>query len=289
VYETDGIIGTLEHKLLGETVPVSKTSLHIEESPEGLQIYIPKDSKHQEICYLRLLPTKIFNETMMAEVGGNSTSALDSKAVSTITVILASSDEVIDMVLEEAGIVPVPYPDQYKEEHQQSPDVMGSDQQRNVESDAELIPSEMEASAGFSAPSTQSTNSSTIFASAQAASYQQRASSYPMQHSTPPENPAGPFPSNSAPLPFSPGSSQVEYRRLLDNTVTAARKKRGAFPSQGAFNLDELLNALPVEAVQEMNTYDLPFGVRSENQLAHDMKIGAAGELYVCTKFMQSG
>lgn len=289
MYETDGIIGTLEHKLLSEPVPVSKTNLHIEESPEGLQIYIPKDSKNQEICYLRLLPTKIFNEIMMAEVGGNSTSALDSKAVSTITVILASSDKVVDMVLEEAGIVPVPYPDQYKEEHQQSPDVIGGDQQRNVESDVESIPSEMEASAGFSAPSTQSTNSSTIFASAQAASYQQRASSHPMQHSTPPENPAEPFPSNSAPLPFSPGSSQMEYRRLLDNTITAARKKRGAFPSQGAFNLDELLNALPMEAVQEMNTYDLPFGVRSENQLAHDMKIGAAGELYVCTKFMQSG
>jgi hypothetical protein len=28
----------------------------------------------------------------------------------------------------------------------------------------------------------------------------------------------------------------------------------------------------------------LPFGVRSENQLAHDMKVGAAGELYVRSK-----
>jgi hypothetical protein len=73
----------------------------------------------------------------------------------------------------------------------------------------------------------------------------------------------------------------VEYRRLLDNIVTAARNKRGAFPSQGVFNLDALLNALPVEAAREENNYDLPFGVRNENQLAHDIKVGAAGELYV--------
>ncbi|KAF8857980.1 hypothetical protein BDZ45DRAFT_704937 [Acephala macrosclerotiorum] len=33
-------------------------------------------------------------------------------------------------------------------------------------------------------------------------------------------------------------------------------------------------------AAREVNEYDLSFGVRNENQLAHDMKIGAAGELY---------
>jgi hypothetical protein len=80
VYEADGIIGSLEYTLLGETVivEVSKTKLHIEEGQEGLNIYVPKDSKDQEICYLRLLPTKLFNETMMGEVDSNSTLALDS-------------------------------------------------------------------------------------------------------------------------------------------------------------------------------------------------------------------
>ena len=53
-------------------INVSKTNIHIEESPEGLNIYVPKDSKHQEICYLRQLPTKLFNETMMAELDSNS-------------------------------------------------------------------------------------------------------------------------------------------------------------------------------------------------------------------------
>ena len=142
VYETDGIIGRLEHTLLGETVivEVSKTKVHIEEGPEGLNIYVPKDSKDQEICYLRLLPTKLFNETMMAEFDSNSTLAFDSRAVSIITAIFASSNEVIDLVLEEAGIIPVPYPDHSKEELHQSPpeDVVpspGIDQQDNAESE----------------------------------------------------------------------------------------------------------------------------------------------------------
>lgn len=54
------------------------------------------------------------------------------------------------------------------------------------------------------------------------------------------------------------------------------------FPSRRAFNLNELLNALPTGASRDAIAFDLPFGVRSENQLAHDMRVGAAGELYVC-------
>lgn len=49
---------------------------------------------------------------MMAELDCNSTFAFDSTAVSILTAIFASSDEVVNLVLEEAGIVPVPYPDQ---------------------------------------------------------------------------------------------------------------------------------------------------------------------------------
>jgi hypothetical protein len=278
VYETDSIIGSLEHTLLGETViiEVSKTKLHLEEGLEGLNIYVPKDSKDQEICFLRLLPTKLFNETMMAEFDSNSTLAFDSRAVSIITVIFASSDEVIDLVLEEAGIVPVPYPDHYEEEihHSPSDDAVpspGIDQQDNGESENASIVS-----------GTQLRMATPTYSSSSA-----RSASVPSQpsqvFSSPPgRSPESVLPGNARP-PFTPRSSQVEYRRLLDNIITAARNKRGAFPSLGAFNLDELLDALPVEAATEVNKYDLPFGVRNENQLAHDMKIGAAGELYVCT------
>jgi hypothetical protein len=109
------------------------------------------------------------------------------------------------MILEEAGIVPVSYLDQYQEEVQQSAlddvlPILEIDEQHNVES---------------------------------------------------------------------------------DTIITAAGNKRGGFPSQGVFNVDELLDALPAEASKKMNNYNLPIGVRKENQLTHDMKIESAGELYV--------
>jgi hypothetical protein len=287
VYETDSIIGSLEHTLGGETViiNVSKTNIHVEESLDGLNIYVPKDSKDQEICYLRQLPTKLFNETMMVELGCNSTLASDSTAVSIITAIFASSDEVVDLVLEEAGIVPVPYPDQYEEEIQQS---QPEDVLRGPAIDQQLH-AESETASGMTTPgvSTSSARSNSFFTTATSsrqASYDPIVASPPIQlPSNHPRPSPGPVLPDTAPQHFVLENSQVEYRRLLDNIITAARNKRGVFPSQGVFNLDALLNALPVEAAREVNNYDLPFGVRSENQLAHDMKVGAAGELYVRT------
>ncbi len=287
VYETDSIIGSIEHTLDGETViiNVSKTNIHIEESSEGLKIYVPKDSKDQEMCYLRQLPTKLFNETMMAELDNNSNLAFDSTAVSIITAIFASSDEVVDLVLEEAGIVPVPYPDQYEGEIQQSQqeDVLpspGIDQQQSAES---------ETASGIATPdvssfSTRSNSFSATATSSRLASYHPNVTSPSIQLRGSPQRPSsGPVLPETAPHHFMPENSRVEYLRLLGNIITAARNKRGAFPWQGVFNLDALLNALPVEAVWDVNNYDLPFGVRNKNQLNHDIEVGAAGELYVRT------
>ena len=79
---------------------------------------------------------------------------------------------------------------------------------------------------------------------------------------------------------FSDDDSEGEYRRLLDSVIQAARNKRGAFPSKGVFGFQDMASALSIDP-SESATYEMPFGVRTENQLAHDMKIGAAGELYV--------
>ena len=297
VYETDSIVGSLEHTLLGETVTVevSKTNLHIEESPESLNIYVPKDVKGQEICYLRLLPTKLFNETMMASIESNSTLAVDPSAVSIITAVFASSDEVIDLILEEAGIVPVPYPDQYEEELPQSPPVNvlhspGIDHQRNLENENESVGSGTQlgiSTPQASTPSVQSASSAFTAASTYRAvppPSSQTHSITPLGSSfTPPRPNVEPLVQDNIRLPFAPNSGSTEYRRLLDNVICAARNRRGGFPSQGSFNLDELLHALPIDAATDVRAYDLPFGVRTENQLAHDMKVGAAGELYVCT------
>lgn len=50
--------------------------------------------------------------------------------------------------------------------------------------------------------------------------------------------------------PFSVNSGRTEYRRLLNNVIAAAKGKRGGFPARGAFNLDDLMNALPVSGAR---------------------------------------
>jgi hypothetical protein len=78
-----------------------------------------------------------------------------------------------------------------------------------------------------------------------------------------------------------------EYRELLEKVIEASRTLQ--IPSQGPFNFDEMRNALPFDSdedIEEITSSKYPFGRRSDNQLKHDMKIGAAGELLVCFKIV---
>jgi len=296
VFETDGITRNLEHTQNNKTVTVEvhSSKLHIEEEPEVLKIYVPKDQKDQELCYLRALPTKLFNEIMMGDTSKNSTLAADSSAVAIIAAIFTSSDEVIDYLLDEAGIVSVPYPDEFIDEAanlaepgieptEQNGDrlqVNPADESTGSETEGRIpTPEESGSLTGSRLLSpTPAFSSRANYRTESQASRQPLISSFGSPTSTPQNNT---LPS------FSVNSSQAEYRRLLNNVISAARSKRGGFPARGPFNLDGLLSALPMDSPEPVS-YDLPFGVRNENQLAHDMKVGAAGELYVRFYLTQS-
>jgi hypothetical protein len=291
VFETDGITRNLEHTQNNKTVTVEvhSSKLHIEEESEVLKIYVPKDQKDQELCYLRALPTKLFNEIMMGDTSRNSTLAADSSAVAIIAALFTSSDEIIGYVLDEAGIGSVPYPDEFNDEasnlaepgiepteqNGDRPEVSPADESTWSGTEGRVLtPEESGSSTGSRLLSPTPTFSYRAnYRSESQASRQPLISSF----RSPPSSPR----SSTLP-PFSVNSSQTEYRRLLNNVIAAARSKRGGFPMRGPFNLDGLLSALPVDSPEEPVSYDLPFGVRNENQLAHDMKVGAAGELYVC-------
>jgi hypothetical protein len=270
------------------TVEVHRSKLHISEDSGVLKIYVPKDRKDQELCFLQLLPTKLFNEVMMGKKTKNSTLASDSEAVRIIAALFMSSDEVVCDLLDDAGIIPVPYPDEFDAEaFEQAPSIVEPTIQHEdhsrVNRETELdespregrgqSPEERVSSPGSGLFSTTSPPSySTNYRAATPTYRQPFTSSFSSRPSTPRSNEF---------THFSVNSGQAEYRRLLSNVIAAAKSKRGGFPTRGAFNLDDLLNALPIESDAEPICYDLPFGVRSENQLAHDMKVGAAGELYV--------
>jgi hypothetical protein len=69
-----------------------------------------------------------------------------------------------------------------------------------------------------------------------------------------------------------PVTYDAPYVRLLDKVIEAAR-------SETLLNLQGLADALP--SAEGNLLLGSPFGIRSQNQIAHDIKIGAAGELYV--------
>ena len=71
------------------------------------------------------------------------------------------------------------------------------------------------------------------------------------------------------------------YRRLLDSIIRKVRSHGKITDGAGdRWDLTGVRDALP-ETVDIYRLKDETFGVRSQDQLAHDMRIGAAGELYV--------
>jgi hypothetical protein len=293
VYETDGIVRNLvlTQKVETVTVEVHKSKLHISEDSGVLKIYVPKDRKEQELCFLQLLPTKLFNEVMMGNKTSNSTLASNSEAVRIIAALFMSSDEVVCDLLDGAGIIPVPYPDEFDIEASEQaalvvePVIRHEDPSR-VNRETELGASPRE-DRGQSVEESVSSPGSRLLSPTPPSSYRTNYRAATPTYGQPSISSFSlhpPTPRSSEFVPFSVSTGQAEYRRLLGNVIAAAKSKRGGFPTRGSFNLDDLLNTLPIESDADPISYNLPFGVRSENQLAHDMKVGAAGELYVRSK-----
>jgi hypothetical protein len=90
---------------------LDKGTLHIEEASK-LQAYIPKDPKDRRLCYRRLLPARLLR-MLMTKVGENPETKPEPGAVGIIADILNCSDLIINDILEDAGIVPVPFSDEY--------------------------------------------------------------------------------------------------------------------------------------------------------------------------------
>lgn len=88
-------------------------------------------------------------------------------------------------------------------------------------------------------------------------------------------------PGNQDPAPRVFGSNE-EYRTLLDRVITAA--SRAGFPPPLLFDRNgRLLRPASITGANRQRTIllDAVFGNRSQNQVSHDVKIGAAGELFV--------
>ncbi len=114
VFMTNEITTKFEVTQNGQKIQstLDKSTLHIKEDHSKLQIYVPKDPKDRELCYCRLLPARLLS-TLMTEVGGSPTAKPEPSAVGIVADILNCSDLIINDILEDAGVVRVPFPETY--------------------------------------------------------------------------------------------------------------------------------------------------------------------------------
>lgn len=91
---------------------IAKDGIYIEEVVSGLNIYVPKSLNDRELSYRRSLPRELMF-VLMKEGLERRTISLEQTAVSLISDILSCSDPIIDDILEDAGVVKVPFADEY--------------------------------------------------------------------------------------------------------------------------------------------------------------------------------
>lgn len=270
--------------------------MHVREQDNKLQILVPRNRRDRELCYLRQLPetlAKLFRVTLSArEIIGN---------------VLKSSTFVIEDLLEAAGIgkvsdiqpPPRPAPEELDElETVATEEATGSSRNSRAQSAPFLSsrnrlgqpgsPNRLslengESSSSFidndalplSLTSPRSTRDSI---SSTATPYvRSTPASSGSRNSTPQPSPE---PANISPRSLSPEDvdrgdifSNNAYRELLDNVIRIANRT----------NLPHRNFMAEPGNVQFHRGFDheAAFGIRSQGQMAHDIRIGAAGELFV--------
>lgn len=266
VYKSEGFKRTLKLSQGGLIATAESDSglIHLEEVEESLRLFVPRGPGAQSRSYAAQLPKVLLRYLHI------------SNPIATISlrnVILTSIDD-IDAVLDTDGIVPLP-------------DTVTSDLESNTSEgldNDEHTPDSLTSTHTFSGDqtgpphrtryvATNSIQNDVLYSAERPASAATDVSE--PRYEPRPFSPLAPHQApNFHPINDIPSISESSYRRVLEKVIEVAR--RTIFPLEG-LNLD-------VTALRSTNGNSLegsPFGIRAQNPIAHDMKIGAAGELYV--------
>ncbi|KAI1011281.1 hypothetical protein LB504_002188 [Fusarium proliferatum] len=298
-------------------IPVATANEHIEDSTGELTIYVPKERRAQELCFGSVLPRK-FAAWLMRTSKSPTDGPIETDIVKVLTAVFASERFVLDDVLDDQGILTVPFDNrdeednsdeaeepqtEDQEEEGQEPGLSGSRLETDDTSPEQLTPDRSSINAGtppYAGSSGISPEGSlpetlveTISQRSQM-SYQPhpgrvyRSSQsdlfpvlpQPLHH---PSEQAASYPLSAiTSSPEQQSSEDARYRSILDRVVEKARN--AAFPSRGSFDMSHMRNALPggdTNSYQSFDGLDIMGTFRSTNQLERDKKVGAAGELYV--------
>jgi hypothetical protein len=260
VFKSDGISTQYTMQFQnGERIgPITGASghLHIQEHEPAWQIFVPRSRHSREVSYRSALPdalTKVFKITQTAREN--------------IGHVLNSSTLVIDDILEHAGIAQVPGIEPPPRRGNQSTDGEESEDDGNDPSESEIIvvPDQLSPEASEEDETTMR-DSSWAEPSLSSVLAENRASTSIPQDIIP-----------HSPTSAYPGRGDLHrrnaYLELLNNVIRIADQTilphNGALPNPGNGRL-----------LQNFN-HEAAFGVRSQGEISHDKKIGAAGELFV--------
>ncbi|KAE8325087.1 hypothetical protein BDV39DRAFT_207210 [Aspergillus sergii] len=240
VYESDGFkkVSTLRLNEIAASVQNDTGLVHIDDSNETLHIYIPRGQSDRQRCYCLVLPNALIRLFGLR----------DPAAFLTLQLVFASSENMIDHVLDGNGIIRI------SDEPQVS---ISSDSEDGDEtyslSDLEHTDNPQESYTPQSTPATVTELSSS-------SSSTDANNTVISNHSTPPsERSAEPY------------ISEQPYIQLLEKVIRLARQ----------VTLSQALRG-PNAAQNNENLSNEPaFRLQGENQLEHDFKVGAAGELFI--------
>lgn len=322
VFEVDGISSVLKifQNRQKFEIPVATANEHIDDSTGELVIYVPKDSRAQELCFASVLPRKLA-AWLMRPLKSLIDVPVESEAIRALTAIFASGTSALDDILNDQGILDLSFENE-DEGYNEEDEGVGQEHEEQQVDDQENESQEQHSDNHLGADDTSSENQATpthssvnesasphVDSSSSESegsltetpvetisrqshlSYQPplggvRRSPQPAVFQVPTQSPnrSG---SRAANLPSviaaQASSEDARYRVILDRVVEKAR--RAAFPSRGSFNMRDMRNALPEGGDTSAHGSFDGLGVmgrfQSTSQLERDKKIGAAGELYV--------
>ncbi|KOC14318.1 hypothetical protein AFLA70_555g000420 [Aspergillus flavus AF70] len=269
VCATDGISSELHLNQDGKDiiVEISKSELHLDETEDGLTIYVPRDEMAQCLCFVDRIP-KALLEWIMTEPTTGICTPFPDKAVDAIQKMLQVPPSLIAATLDRTGIVSIETQELAEEDEVDLP----SPNDRQSEQD------NVDATTGYSSQYETDPNTPSVTLPTPSVVSDEIGEDN-MLRSRPRPNlwSVSDFPHETTPRPtYNPAPLDIEYRSILDNVVSAAR--RFIFPTRESIDTSPLAEFQNLRVrEQSENTPNL----RSLEKLERDQRIGAAGELFV--------
>ncbi|KAJ5533062.1 hypothetical protein N7494_009614 [Penicillium frequentans] len=274
IYESEGFQRTLvlQYGDIEATAQSGNGLVHIESQSDSLKIFIPRDPLDQERCYRTELP-----KVLSSHLG-----IRDEKALQTFRTVFTTSEKILESVLNDDGIISFSHPDS-RETDSQSSD--GTDSDAISISSHTLSAEDLGEESTFNSQDTASTpvnhghrnitprsTSSDVYSQTARSTHRGRESQRAVPHHV-----VSPSPGQIDPdLGITIG--QTQYVEALTNVTDQAR----------AANFRGNLHT-PANTHRNSwnNVVEYGFSIESPNRLDRDIKVGAAGELYVFERLLQ--